>query len=166
MGLKNSKSLAYYEPDGNLITYKSNKKHNGKAEFLFVSSHDGGFKAGDECYLIHSPWMDHWVNFIQAAHAPPGFISNSQLCDITGEEPEIVIRMKKGMKPKSDFRPINKVVWRYLFELYGGGPVLFLYVPSGLPEKSYNSGSWVNKFDFEDFVQLVKFQLFSSSIFI
>ena len=156
MGAFGSKSLAYYGPDGNLLTYKMNSKHDGKKEFQFVSSHDGVLLPGEECYLIHSKWLDSWLSYVQATSRLPGFISNRELVNISGVEPNIVVSMKRDIKVKIDFRPIKKVVWQYLFGLYGGGPILVLFVPFDCTDKQYQSGTWVKQADFNALTNIVR----------
>ena len=51
---------------------------------------------------------------------------------------------------------MNKVVWEYLFQAYGGGPVLMIYIPIGLEEKKYANGSWIKVVELSRFLNLVR----------
>jgi hypothetical protein len=164
MGGSNSKGLSYYAPDGNLIVLKHNSKHDGKKEYTFVSAHDGYLNAGDECYLIHAQWIESWTSFVQAVAKAPGPITNHLLCDITPLHPgkkddknaEVVAFIKRGLLPKTDFRPIKKIVWEYFFKLYGGGPVMVLFVPNDMTPKQYQNGSWVKHCDIASLTTVVR----------
>ena len=58
--------------------------------------------------------------------------------------------LRPDAKPKQHFRPVNKLVWEYLFKLYGGGPVITFKVPPGLDPDYYIDGSWVKRLNLSD----------------
>jgi hypothetical protein len=112
---------AYYSPNGQLIVYTPpKKKHKARKEYEFVSSQDAKrFYPNDECYLLSAIWHETWINFaMKKTKIVPGAINNNILLDSTRD------CLLKTAKPKKDFRPINKAVWEYFFQLYGGGPVI------------------------------------------
>ena len=57
--------------------------------------------------------------------------------------------LKKDLKAKKDFRPVNKVVWEYLWVHYRGGPVIACKVPLGFDFQSYQKGTWIKKLDLQ-----------------
>jgi hypothetical protein len=154
MGGRNSKALSYYAPDGNLIIVKS-QRQAAKAQYSFVSAHDGYVNSGDECYLINAEWIENWTSFVTATSKNPGVIDNHKLCDISGKDESLTATMKSGLLPKTDFRPINKTMWEYFYGLYGGGPVLVLFVPENMTPKQYQNGSWVKHCDIAALVTVI-----------
>ncbi|KAF8923656.1 Ubiquitin carboxyl-terminal hydrolase 33, partial [Dissophora ornata] len=69
---------------------------------------------GQLWYLISADWLKEWHAF-KAGDKPPGPIKNSQFLK-DNEQP------RAGMKRGTDYRGINRSVWRYLHDIYGGGP--------------------------------------------
>ncbi|KAF9386418.1 Ubiquitin carboxyl-terminal hydrolase 33 [Podila verticillata] len=81
---------------------------------------------GQMWYLIGADWLKEWHAF-KAGDKPPGPIKNSQFLKDNGHP-------RAGMKRGTDYRGINHNVWRYLHNIYGGGPefvrcTLDLYAP-------------------------------------
>ncbi|KAI7816241.1 peptidase C19, ubiquitin-specific peptidase, partial [Gamsiella multidivaricata] len=81
---------------------------------------------GQLWYLIGADWLKEWHAF-KAGDRPPGPIRNSQFLKDNGQP-------RAGMKRGLDYRGINNSVWRYLYDIYGGGPefvraTLDLYAP-------------------------------------
>uniref|UniRef100_A0A7S2RQP1 Ubiquitin carboxyl-terminal hydrolase n=1 Tax=Mucochytrium quahogii TaxID=96639 RepID=A0A7S2RQP1_9STRA len=84
----------------------------------------------DNHYLIHNGWVRAWTNFINNGHElmgrgtwmgvrPPGKISNDTLLEKDGETP------KPGKRKNTDYRFVNKEIWDFFLETYGGGPELY-----------------------------------------
>jgi hypothetical protein len=63
--------------------------------------------------------------------------------------------LRPDAKPKIHFRPVNKLVWEYLFKLYGGGPVITFKVPPGLDPDHYIDGSWVKRLKLSDIAVII-----------
>jgi hypothetical protein len=104
-----------------IISFQSPKTHNPKEELAFVSGQDQKrFNIGDECYLIQAEWLQQWLDFATGKSFPPGSISNKSLLNGVGDS------TNPSLIPKRDYRPVSKLVWEYLFKLYGGGPVVTL----------------------------------------
>ncbi len=122
MGCLQAKGIvhAYYDPSGELIRYNKPQIHHAKEELVFVSSQDTKqFHPEDECYVISAKWLERWLLFaMRKKKLLPGFISNNTLLSASGDT------VAEDLKPKDDYRPVNKAVWEYLFQLYGGGPVI------------------------------------------
>ncbi|KAG0305025.1 Ubiquitin carboxyl-terminal hydrolase 33 [Dissophora globulifera] len=81
---------------------------------------------GQLWYLIGADWLKEWHSF-KGGDQPPGPIRNSQFLKDNGQP-------RAGMKRGVDYRGINCNVWRYLHDIYGGGPefvraTLDLYAP-------------------------------------
>ncbi len=110
---------AYYEPNGELIQFVHPKTHNPNDELVFVSSQDTKqFKPEDECYILSAKWLSRWLEFAMKKNKDgPGLITNNFLLNVDD-------KILPDIKPKDDYRPVNKFVWEYLFKLYGGGPVI------------------------------------------
>ncbi|KAF8953007.1 Ubiquitin carboxyl-terminal hydrolase 33, partial [Haplosporangium bisporale] len=77
---------------------------------------------GQMWYLIGADWLKEWHAFKAG-----GPIKNSQFLKDNGHP-------RAGMKRGTDYRGINHNVWRYLHNIYGGGPefvrcTLDLYAP-------------------------------------
>ncbi|KAF9365401.1 Ubiquitin carboxyl-terminal hydrolase 20 [Mortierella sp. NVP85] len=69
---------------------------------------------GQLWFLIGADWLKEWHAF-KAGDRPPGPIRNSQFLKDNGQP-------RAGMKRGTDYRGINVNVWRYLHDIYGGGP--------------------------------------------
>lgn len=88
---------------------------------------------GHYWHLIHSEWLKLWHNFKQGDDVP-GLISNHLLLDQDSKP-------LKGLRKAVDYRGVNRRVWNYFYERYGGGPVIIrhcidIYSPEIM---SYNS---------------------------
>eukprot|EP01031_Cornospumella_fuschlensis_P039380 gene39380-47936_t len=142
---------AYYAPSGELVSYERPKKHSSRREYDFVSVQDAKrFGENDECYLLCTIWHEMWLNFVlKKTKRAPGLIDNYVLLDARRE------RLRPNVKPKKDFRPINKSVWEFFFHLYGGGPVITLRVPGGFTEEEYLKGTWMKKLVFDQLVTII-----------
>mmetsp|Transcript_27996 Transcript_27996/g.34142 ORF Transcript_27996/g.34142 Transcript_27996/m.34142 type:complete len:167 (+) Transcript_27996:319-819(+) len=79
-------------------------------------------------YLISTHWVTQWKNFVQNNQPktgrgtwlgvlPPGEVSNKTLLDDEG-------RPRKNLKIALHYRGINKKVWDFFMETYGGGPAI------------------------------------------
>ena len=120
-------SMYYYSPSGTLVTFKPIKIHSRKDELSFVNTEDSPFAPLEECYLIHAMWLDVWFAYCSWNKGPsnekapkmPSHIPNYDLIDQT------TAAMKPFKEVKTDFRPVKKKVWEYLFNLYGGSPVIY-----------------------------------------
>jgi len=120
-GVALKEDLGYYNFQGRLVKHKYGVKHSADDEFTFVNGNDrSGFQAGDECYLIQSKWLHSWLRYSseKADPNPPQEILNSSLLDESG------FTTMAGILPKINYRPVTRQVWEYLFEVYGGGPVI------------------------------------------
>lgn len=77
---------------------------------------------GEFWFLIDSEWLKLWNTF-KTGGAPPGPISNNRLfksASLKSERPELRSNLIRG----EHYRGINERVWNYLYNIYGGGPVL------------------------------------------
>jgi hypothetical protein len=150
--------IGYYDDEGNVIIHDVDTVvHNRQKEYTYVLSKDKtGFHAGENCYLIHTIWMNSWLEYIKGGEEIPGPISNEELVDIC---------RYRNIKPKKDFKILSKHVWEFLFKLYGGGPVLFISVPYDLQDSEYSSCSWVKNFNFSDTMHIVSLLIYHISTF-
>eukprot|EP01130_Rhizamoeba_saxonica_P005401 TRINITY_DN2157_c0_g1_i2.p1 TRINITY_DN2157_c0_g1~~TRINITY_DN2157_c0_g1_i2.p1 ORF type:complete len:666 (-),score=107.14 TRINITY_DN2157_c0_g1_i2:11-2008(-) len=69
----------------------------------------------DSWYILDTRWINQWRDFITNNGDPPGEISNHRLFLKNGN-------LKKNLKKNIHYRGVNKLVWKYLVEIYGGGP--------------------------------------------
>ena len=122
MGCLNSKESihGYYNASGVLVRFSKPASHHSKNEFEFVTQEDSAkFSPNEECYLVHALWLQSWLDYAMEKRThPPNAISNIELLDSEG------VNLRRNLKPKVDFRPVNRLVWEFLFRLYGGGPVI------------------------------------------
>ncbi len=122
MGCVNSAPVVqgYYDPDGTMVFFEHPKQHSAKKEFVYVSGQDSKqFHVGDSCYIISSTWHSAWADFVtNKTRYPPGPINNKVLFLFNGDS------FRTDLKPKKDYRPINKAVWEFYFRKYGGGPTI------------------------------------------
>ena len=85
-------------------------------------------------YAIDAKWIYDWKMFVQNKRnssvssfkkseiegigiLDPGPITNSYLFDDYGE-------IRPGLQIEKDYRMINERVWKILFDIYGGGPII------------------------------------------
>ena len=85
-------------------------------------------------YAIDSKWIYDWKMFVQNKRnscvssfkkseiegigiLDPGPITNSALVDEFGN-------LKEGLQIEKDYRMINERVWKILFDIYGGSPII------------------------------------------
>ncbi len=116
----------YLDPKGTLKVYDPNAapKHNPKMQYKHVASKDAvKVRGGEEFYIISVAWLSQWIEY--TSEKIPVFtlpIDNTPLVDSSNPS-----RLSKEVRFKKDFRLVEKQVWEYYFELYGGGPVMVLY---------------------------------------
>ena len=133
MGCINSTSDAssrppemYLDPGGALVKFDATllKSHIGSEELNFVSSKDSNkVQGGEEFYLINVKWLSDWMNFVKGNQAVfNDKIDNSSLIDSSNE-----FKLRATARFKKEYRVIERVIWTYYFERYGGGPVLVFY---------------------------------------
>jgi hypothetical protein len=120
MGNSNSKKVYY---SGGVPHHFNEKFHHSNIEELqFVSAFDRTpVSGGDECYIISEVWLNSWLEYVKGEKDEVGVINNSDLIDETTKQ------FKSTAIFKTDYRTINKVVWEYYFQAYGGGPVIAFY---------------------------------------
>jgi hypothetical protein len=99
-------------------------------------------------HLISSEWVNEWLKFTQRntkmQYKPPGPIINDYL------ESELVINENYDkVKKNSDYFLLTKEVWDFLFNIYGGGPVITLNNPEDKDRlnATYLSEAGSNKFE-------------------
>jgi hypothetical protein len=131
MGCANSKPDGvrdmYLDPNSVLKVYDpaAGIKHIGSEELAFVGGLEGkAVTGGEEFYLISVDWLTDWLSFAKGT-APQNFarkIDNSMLID-----PQCDYKLRETARFKKEYRAIDKDVWEYYFERYGGGPVIVFY---------------------------------------
>lgn len=118
--------MHYISPGTNntVITFKPSQRHSRKDELSYVNTEDVPFSPNEECYLINAQWLDQWFAYCSWTNKTgqpkrPSHIPNYELIEQnTGS-------LKIYKELKTDFRPIKKKVWEYLFKIYGGSPVIY-----------------------------------------
>eukprot|EP00003_Mantamonas_plastica_P012261 TRINITY_DN221_c0_g1_i8.p1 TRINITY_DN221_c0_g1~~TRINITY_DN221_c0_g1_i8.p1 ORF type:complete len:536 (+),score=119.67 TRINITY_DN221_c0_g1_i8:1268-2875(+) len=77
---------------------------------------------GDYWYIIENSWLSKWHTFTSNPNDPeiesPGEITNRFLVQQDGVTP------RRGLKKAHDYRGVNKHVWNFFIEKYGGGPTI------------------------------------------
>jgi len=82
----------------------------------------------DVWYIIDRVWLNEWKAFVARDGPLPKPIDNSRLLDAHGHP-------RSGLQIVNDYRGINREIWTYWSNRYGGGPVirrrtLDIYSPS------------------------------------
>ena len=67
-------------------------------------------------YIIEINWLRTWKNFTEGGDLPPP-IENQKLIGKSGQ-------VKEWLKIAQDYRILNKKIWNFLLEQYGGGPTI------------------------------------------
>lgn len=68
-------------------------------------------------YLVQRDWVDRWMSFLKGQGADPGPIDNKHVYKqyfVYNEE----------IKLSEDYYLFTGKLWRFLFTIYGGGPVI------------------------------------------
>jgi hypothetical protein len=79
---------------------------------------------GEFWYLIGSSWLKLWQDF-KSAGPPPGAISNNRLFRASsGGKSAEKLEVRTNLIRGEHYRGINEKVCNYLYNIYGGGPVL------------------------------------------
>lgn len=153
-GLPRETQQMYLNPQEVVIRFSGQRKHVAYEELAFVSQHDTKVtNPGDEVYIVCTEWMIQWKQFVGGNEQYCHFhsqINNESLVDPFNE-----FKMRSNAKFKEEYRVVAKELWEYYFELYGGGPVLLFYVPSGLHSEAYTTASWLKDFDIPEIVTVV-----------
>lgn len=84
-------------------------------------------------YIVSSKWFREWRSFVGAGdpcpttkNRPPSPINNMDLFELDGS---VRADMHEGVE--NDFVKMALPIWDLFFQLYGGGPVILRYNPSG-----------------------------------
>lgn len=183
MGCVNSKGGGdakdmYLDPDNNLRIHDPSAavKRVGAEELAFVSSLESKkVTGGEEFYVISVDWLTDWLKFARGSGSTSAFrrkIDNRSLVDPQNPKLRATARFKK------EFRVVDKEVWDYYFERYGGGPVMIFYgksahyitgipgrvylyecvlsVPTGFAADAYKTGEWIKASSLPDLVTVVE----------
>ncbi|XP_063424439.1 ubiquitin carboxyl-terminal hydrolase 20-like [Mytilus trossulus] len=85
-------------------------------------------------YAISMSWFKDWENFVRGKmDTPPGQIDNSRITN-----------NKQGqmtLKVNSDHGQLSEEMWKFLFNIYGGGPELVIKQQTPSPVKTARSAS-------------------------
>lgn len=113
----------YFDSTGKLHKFNPNLNPSIADQLKFIKENDKvPMKAGDECYVVSTAWLSEWFAYVSGDGDVTfvGPIRNDHLVSLTNKE-----KMKMKVKLKEDFRTVNKKIWEYYFECYGGGPVIY-----------------------------------------
>lgn len=102
-------------------------------------------------YLISTNWLKKRLSFVEndvgsvgrgdwLGAMPPGPITNDTLLESDGKP-------KKNLKKATHYRGVNKFVWDYLVNIYGGGPVICrntIDIYDETPVESLSNGAHAN----------------------
>ena len=158
---KNTSPIFYYNPTGLPITYfavktKVNVRKSRKKDLAFLTSVSEKILPESECYIISTTWMNKWKKFLSGDSLRPETIDNSSLI-VKGFK----VRMKRNLTLKTDYRLINKEVWEYLYQTYGGNAVIVFLVPLFYSNPKQKT-SWLKGFCIHENVQVVCIAYFHS----
>lgn len=72
-------------------------------------------------YAISMNWFRQWQMFVgDVSEEIPGPINNSGIAFQTD------VPVSRGVKPGSDYAQINSTLWKFFYNIYGGGPEIIL----------------------------------------
>lgn len=120
----NSKDM-YLDPNNTLQVYDPSVliKRIGSEELAFVANLESKtISGGEEFYLISVDWLSDWLKFAKGTAGVSSFnrkIDNTMLID-----PQNEFRLRATARFKKEYRAIDKEVWEFYFQRYGGGPVI------------------------------------------
>ena len=123
----NTKDM-YLDPENTLQVYDPSLpiKRIGSEELAFVANLESkAISGGEEFYLISVNWLSDWLKFAKGAAGVSTFsrkIDNSMLID-----PHNEYKLRATARFKKEYRAIDKEVWDFYFQRYGGGPVIVFY---------------------------------------
>ena len=90
--------------------------------------------ASQKLYIIQLRWVARWLLFATRGLETPGPIDNTKLLidDNSG-------RFRKSCafngETTTGWRAVSEDVWKYLFDLYGGGPAITIQVPEDMHDE-------------------------------
>jgi len=91
--------------------------------------------SGRFAYIISSRWLREWRSFVgvgrptaETRDRPPGPVNNNDLFDLEGS---IRAGVREGIK--YDYQVLEQPMWDFFAQVYGGGPPILRYNPSGAP---------------------------------
>ena len=79
----------------------------------------------DPFFLIHFAWLAKWRKFIAGSSDRPGPISNWVLFRVDDDVKTVrddPALLKPNLKRGVDYKGMHYIVWKGLFDIYGGGP--------------------------------------------
>jgi len=92
-----------------------------------IQRDDTGSQTSPPWYIINMEWLNQWREYVTAGseedldlvHRPPGPIDNFPLLE--NSQSSLPTQEKERNRP---YRAVNKQVWEYLHDKYGGGPAI------------------------------------------
>jgi ubiquitin carboxyl-terminal hydrolase 20/33 len=100
------------------------RKRRRREEVDVMSLDSSSISEGEFWYLIDSSWLKLWQDF-KSGGPPPGAISNNRLFRASsGGKSAEKLEVRTNLIRGEHYRGINEKVWNYLYNIYGGGPVL------------------------------------------
>lgn len=134
----NDAYVRYFSLDSKLIEHRPYLQ-NIEEDVKIVGKYDTHvFNPGEDAYLISAQWLDCWLDYDRKQRGKmsnPGPIDNKSL--------EKDGYLQPHARGNIDYRVLCKDQWQFLFERWGGGPVLYFIVPSGFPDESYRCDSFI-----------------------
>ncbi|XP_075166513.1 ubiquitin specific protease 20/33 [Haematobia irritans] len=77
-------------------------------------------------YAISMPWLKSWQKFARGlTHKDPGPINNANIVPCSKE---VIVKNSpvRSVRTGSDYVQLNAPLWRFLYDIYGGGPEVLL----------------------------------------
>lgn len=75
---------------------------------------------GERYHCIYSPWLKKLLQFLRGENDDiPGPIDNSSLLAFGSSD-----RLRIDAKEMIDYKKVAPPVWNFLFDIYGGGPLI------------------------------------------
>ena len=81
---------------------------------------------GSVWYIMSENWLRSWRHYVFGVQSAPrpGPVDNWNLLKTHDENDYSKQRAKEGLKQVEDYRGVNRMVWEYFVNIYGGGPAI------------------------------------------
>lgn len=104
------------------------RKREREMETFKRLNHDYPANDNADTYCISMRWFRQWEMFVKGQEQdPPGPIENSNILSLKGNT--------KVLRTNSEYGQLSLEAWRFLHDIYGGGPVFYVEGKKDIEEK-------------------------------
>ena len=81
---------------------------------------------GSVWYIMSESWLRSWRHYVFGVQSAPrpGSVDNWALLESHDENDFKKQKAKEGLRQVEDYRGVNRMVWEYFVNIYGGGPAI------------------------------------------